>query len=426
MRDGRSAAHASRTRISSKTLNPVAPAEREPLLDALRGFAILGILLVNVEIMRGPDWLVLTGGGTLSEPRITDEIAQFAIGWLATGKFISSLAILFGLGAALMTGRATARAASARTLLARRYAWLMVFGLAHMLLYPGDVLFVYGVTGLALLAFITLPPHAALSWSVALILAFFGLALVYSVGFSVGNVLLASNGAVTALGDESIQDLLDRTMAAYASGSFADIAPIHVAHAVLLQAGQLYMLPWILALFLFGFACGQLGIARDLRAWRPRIRRGAIVGLAIGLPANLGLGYGGPLAGYGGYSDPVWVTLWIASAQLIGAPVLAVGYLCALSLWFLRGGAISPLAAVGRMALSAYVLESALALAVFGGLRFYGHLSTSAALLVVGGIWTVLLVVCPLWLRHFQLGPLEWLWRSLTYGRVQRLSAPSA
>ena len=104
---------------------------------------------------------------------------------------------------------------------------------------------------------------------------------------------------------------------------------------------------------------------------------------------------------------------------------LAVGYLCALSLWLLRRGVISPLAAVGRMALTAYVLESALALALFGGLRLYDRLSTSAALLVVGGIWTVLLIVCPLWLGRFQLGPLEWLWRSLTYGRVQRLSAPS-
>ena len=412
--------------VAPKTLNPVAPAEREPLLDALRGFAILGILLVNVEIMRGPDWLVLTGGGTLEQPHTADRIAQFAIGWLATAKFISSLAILFGIGAALMTGRAVARADSARPLLARRYAWLMAFGLAHMLLYPGDVLFVYGVTGLTLLAFITLSPRAVLSCSVALILAFFGLALIYSVGVSAGNVLLAGKSAVTPIADASIQDLLDRTIAAYASGSFAEIATIHVAHAVSLQAGQLYMLPWILALFLFGFWCGQMGIARDFRAWRPRLRRGAVLGLAIGLPANLGVGYGGPLAGYGGFSDPMWVTLWIASAQLLGAPVLAVGYLCALSLWFLRRGVISPLAAVGRMALTAYVLESALALAVFGGLRLYGQLSTSAAVLVVGGVWTVLLVVCPLWLRHFQLGPLEWLWRSLTYGRVQRLTAPSA
>jgi uncharacterized protein len=423
---GDAGTHATGASTPSDTLNPVAPGEREPLLDALRGFAILGILLVNIEIMRGPDWLALTGGGTVGSPGLADRIAQFAIGWLATAKFISSLAILFGVGAALITARAVDRDESPRPLLARRYAWLMAFGLAHMLLYPGDVLFVYGVSGVALLAFIALPIRAISSLSIVLMLGFFGVALVYSIGVSAGDILPGSDGAATPVIDESTQALLDQTVAAYASGSLTQIASIHVSHALLLQAGQLYMLPWILALFLFGFAIGQTGIVRDVAAWRPLIRRGALLGMAIGLPANLGLGYGGPLSGYAGLSDPLWVTLWIASAQLLGAPVLAVGYLCALSLYFLRRGVISPLAAVGRMALTAYVLESALALAFFGGLRLYGKLSASTALLIVAGIWAVLLVVCPLWLRHFRLGPLEWLWRSLTYGRLQRLTAPSA
>jgi uncharacterized protein len=426
MRGRRTGTHAAARRNRSNTLNPVAPTEREPLLDALRGFAILGILLVNIEIMRGPDWLVLTGGGTVSPPHLADRIAQFVLGWLATAKFISSLAILFGVGAALITQRAAARAESPRPLLARRYAWLMAFGLAHMLLYPGDVLFVYGVSGLALLAFIALTRRAIVSWSIVLMTAFFGVVLVYSIGVFAGDVLLASSSAATSRLDESIQDLLDETVAAYGSGSVADIASVHASHAVLLQGSQIYTLPWILALFLVGFAIGQTGIARDVGAWRPLLRRGAFLGLAIGLPANLGLGYGGPLSGYGSFGEPLWVTLWIASSQLLGAPVLAVGYLCTLSLCFLRRGVVSPLAAVGRMALTAYVLESALALAFFGGLRLYGKLSMSAALLIVAGIWAALLVVCPLWLRRFQLGPLEWLWRSLTYGRLQPLSAPSA
>jgi uncharacterized protein len=73
------------------------------------------------------------------------------------------------------------------------------------------------------------------------------------------------------------------------------------------------------------------------------------------------------------------------------------------------------------MALTAYILQSALALAVFGGMRLYGELSPASAFLVVAAIWSVLLVICPLWLRWFQLGPLEWLWRSLTYGSAQTM-----
>jgi uncharacterized protein len=79
------------------------------------------------------------------------------------------------------------------------------------------------------------------------------------------------------------------------------------------------------------------------------------------------------------------------------------------------------LAAVGRMALTAYLLQSALALAVFGGLRLYDRLSSTSALMVVAAIWGVLLVICPWWLSRFELGPAEWLWRSLTYGRWQPL-----
>jgi uncharacterized protein len=73
------------------------------------------------------------------------------------------------------------------------------------------------------------------------------------------------------------------------------------------------------------------------------------------------------------------------------------------------------------MALTAYVVQSALALAVFAGLRLYDRLSTASALIVVASIWAVLLVICPLWLRWFRIGPVEWLWRSLTYGRAQAL-----
>jgi uncharacterized protein len=78
------------------------------------------------------------------------------------------------------------------------------------------------------------------------------------------------------------------------------------------------------------------------------------------------------------------------------------------------------------MALTAYLLESALTLAVFAGLRLYDRLSTASALLVVFAIWAILLAICPLWLRRFRLGPVEWLWRSLTYGRLEALRVTRA
>ena len=72
------------------------------------------------------------------------------------------------------------------------------------------------------------------------------------------------------------------------------------------------------------------------------------------------------------------------------------------------------------MALTAYLLQSALALGVFGGLGLYDRLTTTSAMLVVAAIWAIVLAFCPLWLRHFRMGPVEWLWRSLTYARLHR------
>lgn len=398
-------------------MNPIAPPEREPILDVLRGFAILGILLVNIEVMRGPGWLVMVSGGSVAATGPWDTFVRFAIGWLGTGKFLSSLAILFGVGAALIAQRALRAGESPRPLLARRYAWLMLFGIAHMLLFPGDILFLYGLTGLVLLVFARLRTPAILFWSAAIYAAYVAMAV--QALAAVSQSVSPSDGSF----DTSLHDLRAEAVAALTEGSFGDMLAAHASQALMLQSLQLYALPLILALFLFGFAVARGGVLDDLDAHRALLRRGAWIGVVVGLPANFALGFGGPLSGWGlpSETEPAWVTNWEIFGQLIGEPVLAVGYLCALSLFCLRRGAITPLAAVGRMALTAYLLQSALALAIFGGLRLYDQLSTVSALPVVAGIWAALLVFCPLWLRWFRLGPVEWLWRSLTYGRPQAM-----
>jgi uncharacterized protein len=402
---------------------PTTPSEREPILDALRGFAILGILLVNIEVMRGSEWLVAMGGGSVAASALPDRIVQFAIGWLASGKFLSSLAILFGIGAALIAARSWRAGESPRPLLTRRYVCLMLFGIAHMLFFPGDILFLYGFTGVILLAFVTLRVGTLLGWSAALLAAYSALSLRYWAIVYRSDVLRTGVEPPADSFTTFFDELRAQTVAAFTAGGWSDIFAAQARQAMLLQMAQLSALPWVLALFLFGFAIARADMLKDLAKHRALLRRGALIGLALGLPANIGLGLIGPLAAFGAppQTEPIWVTRWASFGQTIGAPVLAVGYLCALALFCLRRGAIGPLVAVGRMALTAYLLQSALALGVFAGLRLYDRLSSASALLVVGAIWAVLLVICPLWLRRFRLGPVEWLWRSLTYGRAQTL-----
>ena len=407
-------------------LTPTAGSEREPILDVLRGFALLGILLVNVSLMRGPE---LYGAffGELPEPSTgIDRVVDGAVSWFAAGKFVSSFSILFGLGAGLIVNRSLAAGRGPRGLLARRYAWLLLFGLAHMLLlFPGDILFVYGITGMVLLAFVNVRPTVALWWSAGL------LAAVTLVTTAFAALTAAFEGMAgdaptddpftTAFEDFFVRRQ-EQAVTAFTEGSYLDIIVVNAWQSLFVQGGQLFVIPWILGLFLFGFAVTRIGIPLDLAGHRTALRRAAAVGLGLGLPLNAVLGLVDPLtliSGGAGDSMNAGGLVAVSFVQQAGAPLLAVGYLAGLALLSLRIGTIRPLAAVGRMALSAYLAQSLLALVVFAGFRQYDQLSSATSMLVVLGIWAVLLIVCPLWLRAFRFGPAEWLWRSLTYGQRQ-------
>ena len=403
---------------------PVTAAEREPILDLLRGFALLGILLVNIELMRGPalyDALV----GVLPAPvSRADEVTQFLTGWLAAGKFVSSFALLFGVGAALLAGRAAARGSSPRRLLARRYTLLAVFGLVHMvLLFPGDVLFLYALTGFALLLFLDLGPRGALAWA-GLILA--GLTAVSTLATWAATQLPALNSPVDDPFTVAMEGFFagrgEAAVAAYTEGGVLAVLGARSFEAAVVQGGALLTLPWVLALFLIGFAATRAGVATAPGEHRVLLRRLAVVGLGVGLPVNLVLGRVGTLGaamGTVGELEDAWVMVAVVPAQLLGAPLLAVGYLATLTLLGLRFGVWRPLAAVGRMALTAYLTQSLTATVVFVGLGTYGSWSATEALAVVVGTWVLLLVACPLWLRWFRFGPVEWVWRRWTYRSPQ-------
>lgn len=380
---------------------------------------MLGILLVNVEFMRGSAIFgVLFGLPAETAPTPADELISFLVGWLVSGKFVSAFAIMFGIGAALISRRELDAGRSPTDLLARRYGWLIGFGLAHMLLlFPGDVLFVYGFTGMLLLTFVTSPPKMLLRWSLALMVA---TTLMYTlIAVVAGGPAAMDTGAGGSFAEFAVGQQ-QRAAEVYADGSYWQLIAVNVFLSLIIQTGQLSLLPWFLALFLFGFALARSGLVHDLRRRRASLRRAAVLGLTIGLPINLVMGLLGPV-GAGTAATPAWVEVAGAAVQIGGAPVLTVGYLATLALVCLRWGPIRPLAAAGRMALSAYLIQSLVALLVFWGFGLYDRLGAVEALVVVVGIWAVVLVVSMLWMSRFRFGPAEWLWRTLSYGRRQPL-----
>lgn len=408
--------------------SPTAAREREPILDLLRGFALLGILLVNIELMRGPVLLDALAGDLVQPTDGADRVTSFLVGWLATGKFISSFAILFGIGAGLLAGKAWSRGWSAHRLLARRYTMLAGFGLAHMLLlFPGDVLFAYAITGFALLLFLRVQPRTAVWWGLGIIAALTVVTTAFVALAAALEDLMPEAGADDPFGDAMsgfFDGRRDATIAAYTEGSLGEVLGARAFEALLIQSGTLLTVPWLLGLFLLGFAATRSGVATHLADHRPLLRRLAIGGLAVGLPTNLVLGMVGTVGAATGTTadlELTWVEVAASAAQLLAAPTLAVGYLATISLLALRVGTWRPLAAVGQMALTAYLTQSLVATVVFVGFGTYGSWTATSALTVVAGTWALLLVVCPLWLRWFRFGPVEWVWRSWTYRGRQPL-----
>lgn len=399
-------------------ITSVVGSAREPILDGLRGFAVLGILLVNVHYMRNADVFAHGAGNEIPPATGVDGLVEFVSGWLATGKFIASFAIMFGIGAAIIADRARAAGRSERRLLARRYGVLLLFGLAHMLLiFPGDILFVYAITGFVLLPFIRIRAKTAFRWAAALI----GAIAVAGLAFT---GLLAAvddpDDPVTIAMEQFFADRHTQLIDAMTAGGYGEVIVAHAWESLVIQGSQLLTLPWILALFLAGVGVARTGIIADPVRFRRPLRIAATVGLGVGLPLNLIVGAAGPAAMGSAFApDPASLvsTMVLVAAMALGAPLLAIGYLAALALLFLRARTPRPLAAIGRTALSAYLIQNALALTVFAGFGLYERLSAAWSLAVVAAIWAALFIACPWWMRHHRYGPAEWLWRAAVYGR---------
>lgn len=403
----------------SEHATPTAPSERQPALDVLRGAALLGILLVNVQLMSGPGIVELLFGLGEATVSTLERVLGGLIGWLVAGKFISSFSILFGVGAAMIAERALARGRAPRRLLARRYVLLMLAGLAHMvLLFPGDVLFLYGFTGLVLLAFLDVGDRTLGRWIVGLVIT----SVVVLVALTVSEAGTAVDEGTAALVAGALAD----AELAYASGSYAGVVVWQVGQSLFIQSSALLTFPWTLMLFLIGMLAHRRGFALDPTANRSTLVRIARVALPIGLVLNLPLLLTGPVAEAAGAADVgLAVLVGAGVANALGAPVLAVGYLSALAVLIVDRGAQRGirrrLAALGRIALTGYLLQSILALVVFFGFGAYGRIAILGEpilgmLAFTLGVWVVLLTLAPWWTSRFRYGPFEWLWRWGTYG----------
>ncbi|MEY9213042.1 DUF418 domain-containing protein [Thermobifida halotolerans] len=380
----------------------VPPAARIPLLDVLRGTAILGTLATNVWLFASPlgETAPLVDAEALvdvSAVSSVDGAVEAVFRFLANGKFLALLSVLFGAGLALQYRSAERRGRRWPGTYTGRALFLLVEGAVHFtLVFAWDVLMGYAVTGLVVAWLLTRSRgvRSAVLWSAAVL-----------------HVLLMSLltwALATAPQEESgPRDVADLT-ALYADGSYPEQVLFRMDNALVLRIEPVVAFALLVALFLVGVRLMRAG-AFDPGASGRRMRvRMARWGLGVGLPLNLATSLGG--------ADLFLLDRYVA------APVVAVGYIGLVGLLVDRlpgsGVVTKAVSALGRTAMTGYVAQNVLcSLLCYGfGLGLASRMSGSGPWWVLGlwaGVSLFLLVSASLWLRRFRYGPLEWLQKSV-------------
>jgi uncharacterized protein len=396
---------------------PVASRDRLETLDVLRGFALLGILAMNIRAMAAPM------GAYLYPYALFDYTGASRAAYVFTTvvfdlKMMGLFSMLFGAGVLLYAAKKTETGRPPLGLWFRRMCWLLVIGLVHAyLIWGGDILVPYALCGMLLLWWVRRLPAGWLSaGAVALLTVGAALAVFHALSWdTMSEADRAQELAFMMPTPEQSREQLQAML-----GSYADL----VAH----QAPAVFMFETLYFAMFFLWRCGGmmlLGMA--LYKWGfldGRWASATYVRTAIGCVA-VGLG----LAWYGAmelervrFAMPqrAIADLW----NYTGAVFASVGY-AAILILIVKGGVLSrpraALAAVGQMALSNYLFHSIATSVLFlgWGVGLAGRLDYAEQLLVVAAIWAFQLVVSPIWLARYRFGPAEWLWRSLTYWEQQ-------
>lgn len=388
--------------------NPIEFNKRIFEIDGIRGFALLGILMMNIMSFAGPD---LDDSFTSTRSEIYtgfwNELSLFFINTFVTTNFYTMFSFLFGLGFYIFLSRAEKKTQSTAALFLRRIALLLVFGLLHgILLWYGDILWTYAVTGLFLLLFYKFKPKVNLIIAVGLL----SLSTIIVLLSSIGTYMMNMAAVNTGMESEGYIFSLNMTETIL-NGSYGDVVGMNAIILGLSAAGAIFVIPNVLAMFLLGLYAGQKGYFNNLREHTGLLRKVAVIGIGVGLPVKIFTGY---LTTYEG-DDNVFVQLAQLSST-IGGPLMSLGYVAALALILLKlPKLVRLLQPVGQMALTNYIGQTVIMLVIFYVFGLFNSIDAVWFIPIAIGGFILQLILSHFWMKYFSYGPLEWIWRNFTY-----------
>lgn len=396
---------------------PVSISERILFVDVLRGAALFGILAANMRGFSAP--LDIYDRINLLFPGHADQIVQRFIDVFISGKFVSLFSFLFGIGFAIQMSRAEERGARFMDFYPRRLLALAAFGVIHaIVIWGGDILFAYAVAG-ALLLLLRKRQQKTLLWWAGSILAVpvvvNGVFLVlYAYGLRYAWMLPKPPDM------KKIQAIIN----IYAHGTIQQMLMQNWLQWKQTILTYLVLSIYIVGMFLLGMWVWRAGVVQRLSEYRPVLKRVCKWCLALGIALNVYIAVALSL------TPPDKVSYWSWFAGILFLPaahLLAAGYASGMALIFLHERwrqFLRPFAAVGRMALTDYLMQSVVCTLFFYHYTtgLYGRVGPALGLLLSVILFAFQVAFSNWWVAHYRFGPTEWLWRGLTYGSFPAMS----
>lgn len=402
---------------TKSTVYPAIPSERMLSIDLLRGIAVLGILIMNIQSfsMISAAYMNPAAWGDLAGIHKWVWIFSHVF---ASDKFMSLFSMLFGAGVILFAAKAAEKGRRPGPLHFRRMFWLLVFGILHAyLIWYGDILTAYALCGMLVFVFRRKSVRSLLIASAI----FFVIPEIFTL--FAGSTIQFWPAEAIDQNMESWQPGLAtvETEMAVMRNSWLSQMEVRVPMSVFMQTFVfVWLVFWrVMSMMLLGMALFKAGILAASKSKSFYLRM-AVIGVSTGVA----------LSGWGVYENfrAGWTLefsrFFGSMFNYFGSVLTATGYIGIVMLIAkadILKGFKRVFSAVGKMAFTNYILMSLLGMFIFygNGLALYGRVERAPQMLFVAGIWILLLIISPLWLRHYRFGPLEWLWRVLTYMKYQ-------
>jgi uncharacterized protein len=397
----------------AQTAGPVTAAERILYIDILRGMALFGILAANMRGFSAPA-MVYGNIGTLFHGR-ADTIAQGFIDIFIQGKFVTLFSFLFGLGFAVQLTRAEARGAKFMSFYPRRLAALALFGLIHgLLIWWGDILLTYALSGAMLLFFRHRQQPTLLWWAGGI----FTVPILIMTGLSIAGFLGHGPFRPQPVKPPDMAKI-NSVIAIYSHGTVPQILRENLV-VWKEELPALMFSIYAVFLFLLGLWVYRSGIVERLDEYKPLLKRVCAWCIPIGILGNAFVEYTRSLPRV---DHP---TVMGALGNILNLPVahvLSAGYAAGLAV-LIQNDAwkrwLTPFAAVGRMALTDYLTQSIVCTIFFYNYTtgLFGRVGPAWDLVPTVVLYSAQVAFSNWWLSRFRFGPMEWIWRGMTYGKL--------